>query len=262
MKVLLIVASVLACANAQSRTISFTNRCPHDVWVSPLTNNQGPSLPQGIQKLTNGQTFSYPIPNLGWGGRFWPKTGCDSNGQNCEVGQSVDPCGPTGCDPPAETKVEFFFPPSSAFDDVWYDVSLVDGYSLPANIIPDRTGGSCVPTTCAVSLDACPSNDMAVGDLAMRKNGRTVACLSPCKKWNYPAPYGLGQPEDIEPGLWLCCPTPPIDPLQCRQNIVVDTQYVELVHRTCPSAYSYSYDDEAGLHNCPTGTSFSVTFCP
>lgn len=43
-------------------------------------------------------------------GRFWPKQGCDGSGQNCQVGQSIAPCGRTGCDPPAETKVEFFFP--------------------------------------------------------------------------------------------------------------------------------------------------------
>jgi len=259
MKVLLLLGLV---AFAYGREITFTNRCGADVWVSPLTNAQGPMLPGGIQRLGNGATYAYQIPDSGWGGRFWPKQGCDGSGHNCEVGQSTDPCLPTGCDPPAETKVEFFFPPTSDPNDVWYDVSLVDGYSLPAEIIPDRSGGACVPTNCAVSLDACPTNENEVGDLRVIKNGRTVACLAPCKKWNYPPPFGHGRPEDTSPGLWLCCPTPPIDPLACRGNIVVNTQYVNLVHRTCPSAYSYSYDDEAGLHNCPTATNFRVTFCP
>jgi hypothetical protein len=125
-------------------------------------------------------------------------------------------------------------------------------------------GGACVATNCALSLDRCPTGERDVGDLRVIKNGRTVACLAPCKKWNYPAPFGLGQPENIEPGLHLCCPTPPIDPLDCRQGIVVNTEYVNLIHQSCPSAYSYSYDDEAGLHNCRNSgsTNFAVTFCP
>jgi len=245
---------------AQRRSIEFTNRCPHDIWIAPLTNNQGPSLPEGIVRLANGGVRAYSIPDAGWGGRFWPKTGCDGNGQNCEMGQSVPPCNAGGCDPPAETKVEFHFPPAGNSDDVWYDVSLVDGYSLPAEIIPSQFTGSCVTTNCAVSLAACPTEG-DVGDLKVNKNGRTVACLSPCKKWNYPAPYGLGRDEHIAPGIDYCCPTPPIQPAQCSSGPVIRTRYVDLIHRTCPSAYSYAYDDHAGLHNCPTSTSFKVIFC-
>lgn len=84
MKVLLLLCFV---AFAHSRQISFTNRCSQDVWVSPLTNAQGPPHPDGIRRLANGATHVYQISDAGWGGRFWPKTGCDANGQNCEVGQ-------------------------------------------------------------------------------------------------------------------------------------------------------------------------------
>lgn len=218
------------------------------------------------------------------GGRFWPKTGCDGGGQNCETGQSVSPCGRNGCDPPAETKVEFFFPPAGDRNNVWYDISLVDGYSLPVQIVPSVQQGSCVTTRCALSLNSCPTNENNVGDLRVIKNGRTVQCLAPCKsewnqlslrnlilqsfiyfsvkEWNYPAPFGLNRPESVYPGVQLCCPTPPIWPDQCRAGIVVQTQYVKLVHRDCPTAYAYAYDDDAGLHNCPNGVNFKVTFCP
>ncbi|MDC3959824.1 thaumatin family protein [Polyangium jinanense] len=30
----------------------------------------------------------------------------------------------------------------------------------------------------------------------------------------------------------------------------------------CPSAYSYSYDDKNGLHQCSSDTGFEVVFCP
>lgn len=144
---------------------------------------------------------------------------------------------------------------------VWYDISLVDGYSLPVEIVPSHQEGSCRTTDCNLRLDSCPSNEDFVGDLRVFKNGRPTMCLSPCKRWNYPYPFGLGQNEQNYPGNYLCCPTPPIYPDQCRAGPVVQTKYVKLVHRDCPSAYSYAYDDEAGLHNCPRDTSFDITFC-
>jgi hypothetical protein len=135
------VASLLVCVllgltSLEARQITFTNKCGYKLWIAPLTNAQGPVLPPGIMGLDNGQTGTYQIPNSGWGGRFWPKSGCDADGEYCEVGQSVAPCD-GGCDPPAETKVEFFFPGDDVPGAVWYDVSLVDGYSLPVEIVPD-----------------------------------------------------------------------------------------------------------------------------
>jgi hypothetical protein len=79
--------------------------------------------------------------------------------------------------------------------------------------------------------------------------------------------------------LHLCCPTP-IDPATqqctianscmtpeaCRATsdplAVTRTDYVRLIHARCPTAYAYSYDDEAGLHACPADTGFRVVFCP
>ncbi len=206
----------------------------------------------------------FKIPGSGWAGRFWPKIGCDGSGYNCQFGDSVPPCPAGGCHPPADTKVEFNFPPQPPNRDAWYDVSLVDGYSLPMSIVPrGQNQGGCVPTTCSMSVDACPTNDISgVGDLGVYVNGRKVACLSPCKKWNFPPPWGLGNAEVGQPGELLCCPTPPVSPEQCRTGPIETSQYVNLIHSTCPTAYSYAYDDEAGLHNCPGETSFDVTICP
>jgi len=143
----------------------------------------------------------------------------------------------------------------------WYDVSLVDGYTLPAVIVPSQQGGSCVTTNCAISLNSCPTNEAGIGDLRVIRNGRTVQCLSPCKKWNSPAPFGSGLPESQAPGVNMCCPTPPISVEQCRAGPIVQTQFVKLVHSQCPSAYGYAYDDVNGLHNCPNNVDFTVTFC-
>ena len=95
----------------------------------------------------------FQIPISGWAGRFWPKIGCDSTGYNCEFGDSIPPCPPEGCQPPADTKVEFNFAPQPPNRDSWYDISLVDGYSLPMKIVPrENNQGSCVATTCSMSL--------------------------------------------------------------------------------------------------------------
>lgn len=115
------------------RSITFVNRCSYPIWMSPF-----PSVGNGIAKIEQNAHTTYNIPDSGWKGRFWPKTECDNNGQNCAVGQSIPPCPSNGCQPPAETKVEFFYPPINDRNAVWYDISLVDGYSLPMEIIPSK----------------------------------------------------------------------------------------------------------------------------
>lgn len=121
--------------------------------------------------------------------------------------------------------------------------------------------GSCITTNCAVSLSKCPSNDNSVGDLRVMRNGRVVQCLAPCKKWNYSKPYGMQKSEKVGAGLHLCCPTPPVSSKQCTAGPVTKTKYVNLIHRDCPTAYSYAYDDHAGLHNCPNPTNFKINIC-
>lgn len=181
----LCVVVALSTSALSRRTIQFTNRCGEEIWVSPLTNSQGDTLSPGIKRLQNGASYRYNISDDGWGGRFWPKMGCDSSGNNCQVGQSVPPCPRNGCDPPAETKIEFYFPKRDSGQEVWYGISLVDGYSLAAEVIPNRIGGKCRKTNCALSLNSCPRYERGeLRDLRVSKNGNTVMCLSPCKKWS------------------------------------------------------------------------------
>lgn len=70
-----ILVALLPAIVLGARTIKFRNRCGADIWVSPLTNAQGPELPPGIVRLGNNAEFTYNIPDGGWGGRFWPKMG-------------------------------------------------------------------------------------------------------------------------------------------------------------------------------------------
>lgn len=245
--------------------VTVTNNCSTDVWIAYTPNAGSPDLPDGIVKLAaSGGSHGYVLPESGWAGRLWPKTGCDSTGQNCSTGQATPPCPSSGCQPPADTKVEFFFGRRGGTERPYYDVSLVDGFSLPMKIAPDaEASGTCVPTSCALDLNSCPQKENeGIGDLRVQDGSDTVQCMSPCKKWTWPKPLGLGENEGTQPGLDMCCPSPPVTPTACRVGKVEQTKYVALVRKECPTAYSYSFDDKAGSHDCDPGTRFTVTLCP
>jgi hypothetical protein len=250
-------------------------------------------------RLTRGQSYDYNIPAGGLSAsRFWPKTGCDGTGHACATGDSGEgggkPCPANGCQPPVDSKFEATFAANGSADQTWYNLSQVDGYTLSFKVKPFGSGAEkngCVSSDCSgLSLNGCPGDDNLSGsgqfpayaheDLRLRDaSGKVIACMAPCKKMNYPAPYGLGQSESKDPGMHLCCPTP-FDPAtgQCTEAngcmtsqacrapsdpmSVVHTSYVAAMHSMCPSAYAYSYDDAAGLHACPSDTRFEVTFCP
>lgn len=122
----------------ETRTISFLNRCAFPIWIHPLQSAVSPPLIDGIPRIEPNDLLTLNIFDSGWAGSFWPKTDCDSNGANCTVGQSEEPCPSTDCQPSANTKVEFYFPPKNNSRTVWYDISLVDGYTLPMEIIPSE----------------------------------------------------------------------------------------------------------------------------
>jgi Thaumatin family len=251
-------------AQAQTTCLSVRNNCSFPVWMASLNNSGQPPLADGIVRLNRNDVHDYAIPAAGWAGRLWPKTGCDANGRNCAAGEAVPPCPPTGCQPPADSKVEFNFARLSSSDSSWYDITLVDGFSLPFRIAPrGGGGGSCVPTSCALSVATCPQNEIqGLGNLRVVRNGAVVQCLSPCKRWNWPPPIGLGNPEQQGLGKAVCCPTPPVSAGECQAGIVVQTRYVQAVRAACPTAYSFAYDDRAGLHTCSANTAFDVTLCP
>ena len=275
--------------------LRITSNCTQSIWIAHSNNVTDT---QNV-RLDRGQSRDYQIPAAGVSAvRFWPKTGCDASGHGCAIGDSGEgggtPCPATGCQAPLDSKFEATFAAVGGTDQTWYNLSQVDGYTLPFKVKPFGSGAErngCVSSDCSqLSLAGCPGDDDLSGggafpqyaheDLRVRDaRGTVIACAAPCKKWNYPAPYGLGQPENIDPGLHMCCPTP-INPAtgqctaangcmtseSCRAasdpRSVVHTDYVSALHAMCPSAYAFSYDDANGLHACPSDTSFEVTFCP
>merc|ERR1711920_817334 len=93
--------------------------------------------------------------------RFVPKTGCDFEGNNCDI-QSMPPCPDGGCDMPIDTKFEASWGCSytgvgagrcaltgqgnpSTYQD-WWDGSAVDGWTLPFSVIVDDGNHSLDPS--------------------------------------------------------------------------------------------------------------------
>ncbi|XP_037029589.1 glucan endo-1,3-beta-glucosidase-like [Bradysia coprophila] len=266
---IVLVAVLIQCTYAL-RYIDIGNKHTATLWIQ--SNFKGREL----IRIDAGKTERYEIPDSGWiSGMMWPKIGCDRTGQNCMFGQSQAPCPPGGCQPPSETKVEFTYHEINNPGHTFYDISLVDGYSMGVEIIPVKDGvplqqGTCIRTVCRMSVAQCPKNEKSgLGDLTFKaKDSSLVGCLSPCKKWSTAQPFGKGLGEMDGDGRLLCCPHPkgpingknPVSAEECRRGPVVQTEYVKLVRRICPTAYSYAFDDVNGSHDCPPTTNFVVNF--
>jgi len=76
-------------------------------------------------------------------------------------------------------------------------------------------------------------------------------CLSPCSRFNtdqFCCRGSFGTPQTCLVANWT----------------TVAQTYVNNIHALCPREYSYAYDENSGgaLQTCPTGSNFTITFCP
>ena len=60
-----------------------------------------------------------------------------------------------------QSKIEFHFPfPGEPVQLPFFDISLVDGYTLKSRIAPNvAASGNCTDFTCGVSFNSCPSSE-------------------------------------------------------------------------------------------------------
>lgn len=256
-----------------------------------------PSSTPSVVQLTSGSHYDYDIPTEGQAStRFWPKTGCDANGDNCTIGQSSDPCPTGGCPPPVDSKLEATWgctlsnqsqcgttAQGDQIGDTFWNMSTVDGYTLPFTAtVTDNTvtdsSAACENSNCAsLSFDQCSTTEnLSVGqggvvnaayasvDLQVKNSSNAIiGCYSPCKALNYPTFGGQNLSETSTEAVMYCCPTPPIDSAACRAGPVASVDYVSRVHTMCSStSYAYAYDDTFGLRHCSAGSMVSVTFGP
>lgn len=285
----------------QPTRLRITNLCPFPIWIGHLNISDAQNI-----KLDTDQSHDYNIPKKRTDAtRFWPKIGCDENGDNCVLGQSMDPCPEDGCHPPIESKFEATWAATSCSHEkpdaeclTWYNSSLVDGYTIPFNVIPkgpDAGKNKCVAIDSAnLDLNQCPvDEDLSGGNPAYKKfskvdlrvydpsdSNKIIGCMAPCKKLNYSKPWGFGFDETHDPTLHMCCPTDPVKlrnntctwangcatPQSCKNThdplCVKHTKYVQRLDAMAPNQYNFSYDDDKALQQCTARTKFEIVFCP
>lgn len=219
-------------------------------------------------------SFDFPYGETVSSTRFWPKMGCDSNGQGCTLGSSGGPgqsCPPQGCAPPVDSKFEATWGDRRMAEPVdWWDTSGVDGYTLPYTLELDSRCPRGVSLDCrALTFADCPKSELLNGRnvsllLLDPRSGKPSGCYSPCGKLTY-SNWGnspVVAPAHAEAQMY-CCPTPPVTPQQCMRGPVEHSQFVNIFRQKCKGVYSYAYDDVNGLQTCPEGTTYRWTLhCP
>nr|QDZ06031.1 thaumatin-like protein [Pinus taeda] len=209
---------------AFAATFSIINNCPQTIWPASLN-------PGGGAALQTGQIWTLNVPAGTAAGRIWGRTGCtfDQSGSgSCATGDCGGQlvCQASGAIP--ATLIEYTLNGNQNQD--FYDMSLVDGFNLPASIAPSTS--SCTTVTCSKDINAdCPP------ELKVAAGGCQSACAA------FPS-------NDL-----YCCRGQYI-------NNCPPSNYSQFFKSECPQAYSYAKDDQTSTFTCPGGSDYNVVFCP
>lgn len=249
----------------QTERLRFTNQCNYDVWIQNSGNVPGMNK---LTKLAPGARIDVHISNASLSAtRFWPKSGCDATGNNCQIGQSNPntdgSCPAGGCRPPTDSKLEVTWNSNGT----WLNTSVVDGYTIPYTLKvykgSDETDSTCSGVDASqLTLDKCPTGeDLSSGgkniayfnqDLRVfSPDKKVIGCFSPNQKMTYPGFGGIGIGNAQDPRVTAySCEGFYHNSEKCRKGPVKDTKYVKMIHQYSPNNYSYAYDDAIGLHRC------------
>ncbi|KAJ8082247.1 hypothetical protein AAF712_001775 [Marasmius tenuissimus] len=250
------ISSIVLATGAAARTFTVYNACPFTIWPAVFTDlNVGSAVPNVVRgweaPAWSVKTFS--VPDNWTAGRIWGRRNCDfSKGQGpnscltggCNGGLVCNERGGTGV-PPA-TVAEWTLSSNPNVPD-HYDISLVDGYNLPARISNNK---NCPVAECATDLGPeCPAPLKGPFDAS----GFPVGCKSACFA-NLD-----GNPQNSK----NCCSGQYNTPQTCPASGV---QYYSYFKGKCPRSYAYAYDEASGnaLFTCDSKlkADYTLTFCP
>ncbi|OCT49796.1 thaumatin family protein [Cladophialophora carrionii] len=281
-----------------------TNNCKEPVWPAILTQEGTPPASSGFL-LNPGETNPQTV-GLDWKGRVWARTNCSfpGTGSKPSSGQGGAPCQTGDCgmflqcpgagQPPA-TLAEFTL--SSATNQAFYDISLVDGYNIPVGIIsllgqsgnpnltdipPNLTNPVCIGTSSLLapvgdtsdaefgtnSTFPLPLDQSITSSFVQDWCPWPLQLAPPTKPGDgvYPYPDDNIQRPIFNPCLsacakWnkakYCCTGKHGTPASCTPSL-----YSQQAKKVCPDAYSYAYDDQTSTFIIPQGGGFEVVFCP
>lgn len=289
-----------------SHKFTFKNSCDETVWVGSFGQNGTPALNGGGWEMKKGDHLDVQVP-IGNSGRIWPRTECtfDASG-NCPPG--VNCCKTGGCleadnktfglecaqtgVPPASL-MEWTLDATSGNGPIdYYDMSLVDGWSVPLSMTPVAGSFNQTPDPGIGSwwceVDGC-SNGMPVCPDAYKVDGSPLSCWSPCM-----AAKNAGSADATK----LCCTCSLTDPITCPDaacaggygctpyhdpaypaDMVCDPwnqdtarawdatalEYIANVKQACPKVYGWQFDDTKATFNCRKTAGlvdYVIEFCP
>lgn len=252
MQAIIITLFSLNFIGVSARTFTVTNSCSYTIWPAIFTDlNVGQAVPNHATgwEAPAGSSVSFDVPGNWTAGRIWGRTGCDFSKQGplscvtggCNGGLLCDPH--TGTGVPPVTVAEWTLAANQGGEDN-YDLSVVDGFSVPMLVTP--TGG-CKAPVCAANLNTnCPQELALAGP-----DGKTVGCKSAC----------LIETDEQKKDSPNCCTGSHNVAATCPSSGVSHYSYFK---DACPTTYAYAYDDNTSLWTCPGATQadYTVTFCP
>lgn len=285
-----------------------SNNCAETIWPG-IGSQAGTGPGTGGFELAPGNSTNWTV-SADWQGRVWGRTNCsfnalgngasningnDGSGAACDTGDcgGVLDCVLTGATP--VTLAEFDLAGGVNGSQVFYDLSLVDGYNLPMQIIfipgdnpklqdipPNLTNAACIATA---GLMADPTDSGTSGNATTtqyplpyepKQDSKAIASWCP---WDlqktqptkpgdgvYPYPDDNIQRPIFDPCLSACaktnspedcCTGKYNDPKVCQTNL-----YSKSAKAVCPDAYSFAFDDQTSTFIIPSGGGWEVKFCP
>jgi len=293
---------------ATTHKFTFKNSCDETIWVGSFGQNGTPAIENGGWEMPRGGDPVVVEVSVGNSGRIWPRTGCtfgadgncpDGSGNCCTTGGCLEAdnktfgleCAQTGV-PPATLLEWTLDAPSGNGPIDYYDMSLVDGWSVPVamrpvkgtyNEQPDPGIGSwwCEEDGCDAGALECPD--------PYKVDGSPLSCWSPCQ-----AAKNAGSADATK----LCCTCSLTDPITCpdpacaggygctpyhdpaypadmvcnpwntdptRAWDATALTYIANVKEACPKVYSWQFSDLNGTFNCRKTdglVDYEIEFCP
>ncbi|KAF9255160.1 Osmotin, thaumatin-like protein [Marasmius fiardii PR-910] len=249
------LSGVVLASSAAARTFTVYNACPFTIWPAMFTDlHAGSAVPNFATgwEAAAWSKVTFSVPDNWTAGRIWARRNCvmSQPGPNncltggCNGGLECDRNTGTGV-PPA-TVAEWTLSANPSVPDN-YDVSLVDGYNLPARI---SNNVGCPVAECAKDLGPdCPAPLKGPFD----STGFPVGCKSAC------IANLDGNPQNSA----NCCSGSHNTPATCPASGVA---YYDYFKSNCPRSYAYAYDESSGtaLFTCDSNlkADYTLTFCP
>ncbi|OWP07039.1 hypothetical protein B2J93_7773 [Marssonina coronariae] len=288
--------------------LKVSNLCEQTIWPG-IGTQAGTGAGTGGFELASGGVKELTVSG-DWQGRVWGRTNCsfnelgtgasNLNGNNgagaacttgdCGVAILTIPWGETPV-----TLAELDLAGGSGGDQVFYDISLVDGYNLPLQIIfipgdnpklqdipPNLTNCACIATAgwLAPPADSGVSGNSTTDAYPLPYESKytndkvadwcpwDLQKAQPTKPGDgvYPYPDDNIQRPVFDPCLSACsksnspedcCTGSFNDPKVCKPNL-----YATSAKAVCPDAYSYAFDDQTSTFIIPSGGGWEIQFCP